>query len=248
MPTVRKTNVLLTRDYTWKFKGKSSEDTATSVLRYKDDFDGWATRCPLYGEVHPDLPAFKLIEIEADREPGDQIAVTLTYEANSFSAEYPGRPGSSEATPRYSVSITSVDEHILSSDYAVDAELSRKELDALQAISSGTMEKSDGSKYSLDITSDVATSLLAKIDKGNVDVKSNSLIYTETKLTDTLADLEFSNINKRERPPGDVPGGADNWLYIGANADPSTDGEAWTITREWQYSPNGWDEDLYPLA
>jgi hypothetical protein len=246
MSSVRKTNVLLTRDYTWKFKGKFSEDSATSVLKYKDDFDGWQTRCPLYGTAHPDLPGFVLIEIEADREPGDQIAVTLNYEVNSHTAEYPGKPGSEGATPRYSVSITGIEEHILTNAFA--SELDETEIKALLNISNGNEDKADNSKWEDDVTTANGLALLAKIRKGNVSVKSNSVIYTERKLIDGLDELNYANVNKREKPPGPVGGTATNWLFIGATADPSADGETWTMERQWQFSPDGWDTDLYPAA
>jgi hypothetical protein len=246
MPTVRKTNVLLTRDFTWKFKGKASDDNATSVLRYKDDFADWQTRCPLYGDPHPDLPDFKLTEIEADREPGDQIAVTLTYEANTFAVELPGKPGAEEPTARYSLSVTGGEEHILTSEYAEF--LDNLEQEALLAISNGNEEKADGSKWEDEVWSFKGLRLLSKMRKGNVSVKTSSVIYTERKLSASLSDLNLSKVNRRESPPGSIVGGAANWLYIGGTADPSEDGETWTIERQWQYSPNEWDEDLYPNA
>jgi hypothetical protein len=246
MPSVRKTNVLLTRDYTWKFKGKSSEDSATSVLKYKDDFSGWQTRCPLYGDEHPDLPGFVLIEIDADREPGDQIAVTLTYEIQSFSAEYPGKSGSDEPTPRYSVAINEGEEHILTSKFAEPVE--EAELKALLNISNGNENKEDGSEWQADVTSEPGLALLAKIRKGFISRISDTVVYTERKLADDLDKLDYGNINKRQKPPGPVGGTASNWLYIGGGADPSEAGETWTITRSWKYSPDGWDTDIYPLA
>jgi len=244
--TVQKTNVFLTLDYTWKFKGKFSEDSATSILKYKDDYKDWRTRCPLYGSGHPDLPGFVLIEIEADREPGDQISVTLTYEIQSHTAEYPGKPGSEEPTPRYSVAINEGEEHILTSAFADPLE--EGEIKALLNISNGTEAKEGGGSWEDDVTTETALDLLPKIRKGFISRISDTLVYTERKLSDSLTGLEFSRVNKREKPPGTVPGTAANWLYIGGGADPSEAGETWTITRNWKYSPDGWDEDIYPLA
>jgi hypothetical protein len=244
--TVQKTNVLLTLDYTWKFKGKSSEDNATSVLRYKDDYQDWITRCPLYDSEHPDLPGFVLTEIEADREPGDQIAVTLTYEIQSFSAEYPGKPGSEAPTPRYSMTINEGEEHILTSSFA--STLDEENRKALLNIANGNEEKADGSKWEDDVIQPDATVLLEKIRKGFISRISDTVVYTERKLAEDLDDLDYSNVNKRQLPPGPVMGTADNWLYIGGSADPSEAGDAWTITKNWKYSPDGWDEDIYPEA
>jgi hypothetical protein len=246
MPTVRKTNVLLTRDFTWKFKGRASEDSATSVLRYKDDFDGWQTRCPLYGEVHPDLPGFILTEIEADREPGDQISVTLNYEVNSFATEYPGKPGAEEATPRYSVSINEGEEHILTSAFADG--LTDTERKALLNISNGSESKDGGGTWEADVSSTEGLSLLAKIRKGNVARIADTVVYSERKLATSLSALNYTNVNKRQAPPGLSGATATNWLYTGGGADPSESGDTWTITRNWKFSPDGWDTDLYPLA
>jgi len=246
MPTVRKTNVALTRDYTWKFKGRMSEDSATSVLRYKDDFDGWVDRCPVYGDEHPDLADFFLTEIEAEREPGDQIAVTLTYEINSFSESYPGKPGGEEPTPRYSVAINEGEEHILTSAFA--SGITDTERKALLNICNGNEIKEGTTRWETDVTSTEGVALLAKIRKGNVSVISDTVVYTERKLADDLDALNYSNINKREAPPGLTGASAANWLYIGGGADPSEAGDTWTITRNWKFSPDGWDTDLYPEA
>lgn len=241
-----KINVLKTRDYTWKFKGKFSEDTATAVLKYKDDFDGWATRCPYYGEVHPDLPSFNLVEIDADKEAGEVIAVTLTYESYSFSAEIPGKPGSEEPTPRYSVRIAGREEHILTNPFADG--LDDTELKALLAISNGTEDKDGGGSYAADVTTTEGLAILAKIRKGNVATKTGGLVYLERKVTDSLADINFTKLYKTGAPPGPVGGAATSWLYIGADADQSTDGLFYNLERQWEYSPDGWDADLYPPA
>ena len=103
---VRKTKVLKQLDYTWDFEASAKDNSPKSVLRYKDDFSGWASRCPLFGSEHPDLPGFLLVDIKASREPGDQIAVTLHYEANAFNAAKRSLHSSASAMPSARMSRT----------------------------------------------------------------------------------------------------------------------------------------------
>jgi hypothetical protein len=240
---VRKTNVFKTHDYTWTYRATQGEDKAKSQLRYKDDFSGWASRCPLFGSEHPDLPGFALIDIAADREAGDQISVGLTYEATASTTDIPGRPGSDEATARYSVQVSGREEHILTNSFAAD--LDATELKALLAISNGNETDDAGAQWEALVKSDTGQTLLAKIRKGNVAVKSGGIVYIERKIITALSQLDYANFYKIDTPPGPASGEANSWLYLGGNAEPNADGLTWNAEKQWEFSPDGWDTDLY---
>ena len=240
---VRKTKVLKQLDYTWDFEASAKDNSPKSVLRYKDDFTGWASRCPLFGSEHPDLPGFLLVDIKASREPGDQIAVTLHYEANAFNADYPGREAADAAEPRYSVQIAGREEHILT--YSFADPLTDAERKALLAISNGSETDDSGATWESQVTSAEGLAILAKIRKGNVAYKAGGLIYTERKLITALTELEYAKIGKIDNPPGPAGGQTNSWLYISASAEPTADGKAWQAEKQWEFSPDGWDEDLY---
>lgn len=235
-------NVVKQHDYTWKYKASAGDNKASSVLRYKDAFSGWASRCPSFGDVHPDLDGFFLTDIESDREEGEQIAVTLTYELRSSSVDYPGR-SAGDPIALYSVQFAGGEEHILTNEFA--AALSATELKALLAISNGSEADEDGVKWETLVTTATGQSLLAKIRKGNVAYKTGSVIYTERKLITSLTQLEYASLGKIDNPPGPAEGGGESWLYTSANAEPDKSGNTWQAERQWQFSPEGWDPDLY---
>jgi len=237
-------NVVKQHDYTWKFKASAGDNKATAVLRYQDAFSGWASpsRCPSFGDVHPDLEGFFLTDLEADREEGEKISVTCTYELRSNTVDYPGR-SAGDPVALYSVQMAGGEEHILTSTFA--APVLEAERKALLAISNGSETDESGATWESQVTSDIGLSLLAKIRKGNVAVKIGSLIYTERKLITSLTELEYDKLGKIDNPPGPAEAGDENWLYISATADPDKNGTTWQAERQWQFSPEGWDPDLY---
>jgi hypothetical protein len=241
--SVRKTNLLKQNDATWTYSASARDGKASATIAYKDDFQGWASRCPFFGSAHPDLPGFVLKEISAAREEGDQIKVALNYEVASESTEYPGRDPSAENPEIYSVQISSREEHILANSYCDP--IPEAELKALYAISNGSKTDDAGAAYEDSVTSTEGVAVLAKIRKGNVAYKTGGLIYVARKTVKNLDEVNWAGIGKYSAPPG--PAGADpeNWLYIGATADPSDTGKFWTLERQWEFSPDGWDEDLY---
>jgi len=238
-----KLSISKANDSTWTYRASASEDKATATLRYRDDFIGWASRCPKFKSEHPDLPAFTLVEISASRVDGDLIDVDLTYEATALGTEYPGRDASDETPARYSVQIAGREEHVLTNSFA--AGLSETELKALYAISNGTEAAEDGTPYEDDVTSTNGLALLAKIRKGNTHYKTGGITYIERKVVNTLSALNTATIGKRDNPPGGVAGGAAKWLYVGATAEPQDTGETWSLERQWEFTPAEWDNDLY---
>jgi hypothetical protein len=237
-------NVDLIYDSTWEYEVTSGEDKPVALLSYKDEFEGWADRCPVVNTPHPDISSLKLHKIKATREPGGLIKVDLHYIAMTH-ADLPGRPAEgAEPTAKYYVQVGSREEHILTNAFA--AELVAEEITALYALSNGTLQDPNGASFRDQITSEVGLALLAKIEKGNTHYRTGSIIYGERKVIEDLADLELSLFGKQYMPPGPVGGDAVNWLYSSASADPvPTDDEAWQMDRQWEYSPDGWDDDLY---
>jgi hypothetical protein len=242
--SANKLNVIQQYDTTWEYEVSAGEDKPTATIAYTDDFQGWASRCPEVNSAHPDITSLKLDKIKAKRIEGDQIQVTLSYVA-MLGAAVPGKPASTEeAMAKYYVQISNREEHILTNPYA--AGLDDAELKALFAISNGTEADESGTPYENAISSTEGLSLLAKIRKGNVAYKTGTIIYGQRKVITTLEDLQFPDFGKRNEPPGPVGGTAANWLYVSASADPvSTDQVAWQCDRQWEYSPDGWDADLY---
>ena len=240
---VAKRNVVKTITSEWKYSIGASDQKATASGSYKDDFQGWADRCPLLGSAHPDIPSMILINIDASREDGDVIKIDLKYESSKL--EMPGRPGSSETIKRYAVELSNGEEHILTHTRYED--LAEIELKALFNISNGTEEGKNGD-YAGQITSELGIECLAKIRKGVVARKNAGVIWVEKFMTEDLEDINFPNFNKTELPPGGVGGAAKNWLYLGTGAVEEAAGEIYAIEKRWEYSPDGWDEDLYPAA
>jgi len=233
-----------TYDPTWEYEVSAGEDKPTALISYTDKYEGWASRCPLVNSDHPDIGALKLDKIKASRQPGGLIKVDLSY-VGSANAGVPGKsPDSEEATAKYYVQVSGREEHVLSNKYAENLET--EEITALYAISNGTLADENGTAYESQITSDVGQSLLAKIKKGNTHYTTGSITYGQRKVIKSLEDLEVLKFGKQYKPPGPVGGNAKNWLYISASADPaSTDEVAWQMDRQWMFSPDGWDDDLY---
>lgn len=246
--SVNKVNVVKTNGVDWEYEVSAGEDKPTGFITYTDDFLGWASRCPLVNSAHPDIPGLKLERIKAKRIEGDQIKVDLFYVAMAFQG-VPGKPDQSEnATAKYYVQVNSREEHILSNPYA--AGLDSTEREALFAISNGTLEDGGGNKYEVAVTSTEGVELLEKIKKGNVSYLLGTIIFGQRKVIKNISELNIENFGKRNKPP-DPPGISlggtlANWLYTSAAADPvPTDEVAWQADRQWTYSPEGWDEQLY---
>lgn len=245
--SVRKTNVIKAFDSSWDYSISAGDDKATAHLSYKDDFVGWASRCPFLNSEHPDLPGLKLSTIKASREDGEQVVVKMDYVSLGTNGA-PGKPPTAdgEATAKYYVVMNSSDEHILTSGYA--SALSETERQYLYAISNGSMEGENGQKLSDLVTSDLGKSLLEKITKGNVSFRMGGVVYGQKRVITSLATLNFPKLGKIDTPPGPVGGSTGRWLYISASAEPvPTDEVAWQADFQWQYSPltGGWDNDLY---
>ena len=238
---VRMRNVVKTEGVKWKFKTNAASDKATSRLEYTDEFEGWASRCPLIGSSDPYLPTLTLVDVDAERIPGGQIKVVLLFEARGATADFPGKRAGGPVE-RYEVRFQDGEEHILS--HSIADGLSDDEIKALFNISNGSESDEVGTKWDTLVTSDDGLKILAKIRKGNTQVVSGSLFYIARKTITDLNQLEYSKLKTIQTPPGN-PGGSGNWLYKTASAPSDADGLTYELERVYQYSPDGWDPDLY---
>jgi hypothetical protein len=245
--SVRKTNVVKTFNSTWEYEISAGEDKPKALISYEDDFVGWASRCPKVNSAHPDMPKLLLDKIKAKRIDGELIQVDLSY-TSMASSGVPGKPDAEgDPVAKYYVQLSSGEEHILTNAFAEG--LDEEELKALFAISNGNEADENNVKYEDSVTSTNGLALLEKIRKGNVAYKTGALIYGERKVITDLSSLNYLKLGKIDTPPGPVTGGAGKWLYISGGADPvSTSEVAWQMDRQWQYSPDGWDPDLYTAS
>lgn len=248
-----KINVALAYDTPWEYEGTQGSDKATATLKYKDDFSGWATRCPAYGTAHPDLTGFTLARIKASREPGDQIAVTLIFEANDFATDLPGRPGGEAANPRYSVRVSGREEPLLTIPKIGDdllSGLAEIEIKALNAIANGQETDESGAQWETQITSDPGLYLLQRIRKGNTAYKTGGVVFVERRLIKTLTDLRYASLYKIDTPPGpyaDICNVENAWLYLGGDIEPAPDGASWFAEFQWELNPDGWEVPIYGI-
>jgi hypothetical protein len=244
---VVKHNVQKTIEEGWTYKASAGSEKVSITGSYKDNFKGWMDRCPNFGSAEPSIPGMVLVDIIASEEPGDMIKVSLVYE-QTLKGDYPGRGKDHDTIKRYSVELSNGEEHILSHN-RYGSNLEDIELKALFAISNGTETKDEGAgNYADDITSELGLECLAKVRKGTVARKSCGIIWVEKFNTENLSDIEYSKFLKTELPPGGVGGSANKWLYLGTPATESEQGGIFSLEKRWEYSPDGWDAELYPPA
>jgi hypothetical protein len=231
-------------DYTWTLSIASDSSKVESKLKYVDKYDGWEKRCPTMGSEHPDLKRLYLQKMEANRVPGAQVEVSLTYLNFDETVEYPGR----KAGPivRYGMEISVSDEPLLT--HPEFQNLDEKEQMALQNMINGTLEKPDGTLWENDITSD--TDALDLVKQGITSWRCPRLIWVQsfTVKTSNFNTASATNgMGKIDAPPGGAPsGGSRNYMYIGATATPTEDGNFLNIEKRWELSgPRGWNETLY---
>lgn len=227
----------------WKFTASSGDEKAKSSGYYHDSQEGWVSRVPLFGSEDPYIPSLRLVDISAEDEEGGIMKVTLSFESASGTT-YPGRPEGAERIRRYSVSTSEGEEHILT-HARYGENLDAAELRALMAIANGSEGKDDGSSYEDDITSELGVEVLAKIRKGTIARKAFTMSWLEKSTSENLADIEYSRIHKWYKPPGGVGGEAENWLYAPPNVNETAEGGVYEFEKRWDYSPEGWDEQMY---
>lgn len=243
--SANKINVVKTEGVEWEYEISSTTDKPSATIVYTDDFQGWGSRAPLLNTPHPDLPQLLLEKIKAKRKDGDQIEVTLSYVALT-EAGVPGKPAVSDSrTSKYYLQGSTGEEHILTNAYCSD--IPENELKALFAISNGTEEDKNGNSYADTIATEKGLNVLAKIRRGTVACKAGSIVYGQRKIIKDLSELEFDYLAKiYDVPPGPVVDDGNQWLYVGGSASPvNTDQKAWEMDRQWLYSPDGWDDNLY---
>jgi hypothetical protein len=248
-----KLNVIKAFDSTWEYEASAKDDKAKAVIAYKDDFAGWASRCPKFYSEHPDLPGLQLVDLKAKREDGDQIKVNLFYEVVDWTADYPGRSAGQTPTDRFYIDPSLSDEPILTFHKAED--LTEEELNALRVYQNSDRTQAD---Y------DTAAAVLAEsangseffdaIASGQEAVRIPRVIWIRKRSVKNLNQIAFSKIGKIDDPPKDkddnpeTPSGY-NWMYLPPIVNPSADGRTYDVEERWERSDeSGWKTFFYGPA
>ncbi len=246
--SVQKINLAQTYTSDWELELEAGSNKVLGKLSYEDDYEDWMTRAPNIGSAHPDISALLLRKIKAERLQGDIVKVKLEFENNDPTATYPGRdPG---AIKRYSLETSLTEEPLLRHDAFKD--LTETEMVALQELLSSSKLTEDFTKAARTVTSAAGLKAIEKIKKGIEAFLNPGMVWVERFSTKDLEEIDLGKIRTTtSTPPGPCPssGSERNWLYMGGNANPSSDGEVWDIDKKWQLSEKGkWDSDLYPAA
>jgi hypothetical protein len=248
-------------DVNWTYRVKEGENKSELTVKYTAPFAGWGANVPTIGSASKDVRGMVLDEVEANRIEGGLVEITLKYVSKEpivdddpedpespapgtedGEIQFPGRrkgpPG-----PKYSAQIAVREEHILTSSFA--APLDDVERTALFAISNGTEADENGQKYEEKVTSALGQQVLAKIRRGNTHYYAPGVTAVQHIFARNYGALNFSSVGKRAAPGGPFGGSSSNWLYMGAEAEPTEEGQMIEIRKHWQFSADGWDSDLY---
>ena len=245
--SAKHTNVKKTPESDYKFDVAEGDQKARVTGSYKDAYEGWKTRCPLLKSPHPDDATMGLVKISAAREDGNVIKVSLEYESYTWEATYPGRPASDERIKRYDCELSTTEEPLLTNGRF--AELGDGERVALANLLNGQETKEGGGSWADDVTSELGLHALAKVRKGISAYLEPGFVWIERYVTENLEDLEMTKCGEIMDPPGPrpAPGSERNYLYLGATASNTDDGEKWNVERKWRLSGKGkWDDLYYP--
>lgn len=249
--TVVKRNVIPTADYTWTYKYRTGDDKVESRLRYKDDFDGWDRRVPAEGSEHPDIRGMYLVEIKAAKEEGGLIAVDLSYESSSWTADYPGKRKRDKSQERFQIEPSLSDEPVLSSPKA--ALLTEAEKNALSEYQGSDRGSEAYGKAAGAIESEEGLSLLNVIRKGQEAWRAPQVVWVRRRTIKSISEIPFEKIGKIDDPPKDKDGQPStpdgyNWMYLAPEVEDSPDGLTYGLVERWERSnEGGWEEFFYAL-
>lgn len=250
--SVRKTNVLKTRDHTWEYEATAKDDKAKSVLKYKDDFAGWASRCPKFYSAHPDIPGMMLVDIKAKKQEGEQIEVTLGYEVMDWTAEYPGRTPGETGTSRYYMDPSLSDEPILT--FYKFADLSDDMKAALRDYQASDRTDSDYNTCNGIVGGDEnALAFLDAMANGQESWRAPRVVWVRKRSVKNLNQIAFDKIGKIDDPPQDKDNNPEtpegySWMYLAPIVTPSADGQTYDVEERWERSDEGgWNTFFYEV-
>jgi hypothetical protein len=230
----------------WKFKISTSSNKVTASGAYEDDYVGWMLRMPALNSPHPEIPALRLKDIDADRQPGEKILVTLSYESNDPNADYPGRE--KKTIKLYSMEPGAGEEPLLTNQLFKN--FTDEEKTAALELVSSSKKPEDFDTATSKLTSSAGILFLEKVRKGIEAYRNPSLVWVERFSSKSLEDVELSKILKTtSNPPGNAPspGAERNYLRLPPSVTPNDDGESWNFENRWELSLRGkWDPDIYP--
>lgn len=248
--SARKTNVLKTRDHTWEYEASAKDDKAKSRLKYKDDFTGWASRCPKFYSAHPDIPGMQLVDIKAKKQEGDQIEVDLFYEVMDWTAEYPGRTPGERATERFFMDPSLSDEPLFT--FHKFADISDEMKSALRDYQASDRTNADYNTCNGIVGGDEnAFSFLNAMADGQEAWRAPRVVWVRKRSVKNLNEIDFDLIGKIDDPPQDkdsnpnTPEGY-SWMYLPPIVTPSADGQTYDVEERWERSDEGgWNTFFY---
>ncbi len=247
---VVKNNALLTEGALWTYEIKSGDSKAKSVISYKDDYQGWETRCPHEGSEHPDIKNLALVKINAAREEGDLITVNLTYESANWKTDVPGRSSGEKSQERFLARPSLNDEPLFT--HPKFKELSLEAQQALLTYQASERSESDYADATLVITDPLNEGVfLEAVKSGQDSWRAPQFIWSRKRIIEKIADIDLAKIGKIDAPPKDPNGDpatpADhNWLYLAPDISHSADGKSYEIEEHWHLSyKGGWDPYIY---
>lgn len=236
-------NTIQTFDYKWSYKAALSDDKVSSVLKYKDQFQGWLARTPAFKSAHPDILGLKLVEIDAEREEGGLIAVTLKYEASA--ASIPGFDNDARPS-KYHLEPTLSDEPILTFHKIQDWDDDVKQ--ALRDFLNSDRLAADYNKAlgAVGLANNDAITVLSAIADGQESYLNPQVIWSRKKQIASLSSVPLDKIGKIDIPPGDAPTPDNtNWLYLAPLISQNPEG-SFELEERWQRSyEGGWKEFFY---
>lgn len=248
--SARKTNVLKTRDHTWEYEASAKDDKAKAVLKYRDDFSGWASRCPKFYSAHPDIPGMQLVDLKAKKLEGDQIEVVLYYEVMDWTAEYPGRTPGDAATKRFYMDPSLSDEPILTFHKFADLDSTMQA--ALRDYQASDRTGDDYNTCNGIVGGDEnALAFLVAMDKGQESWRAPRVVWVRKRSVKNLNEIDFDLVGKIDEPPTDKDGNPTtpegyNWMYLAPIVTPSADGQTYDAEERWERSDEGgWNTFFY---
>lgn len=195
---------------------------------------------PRPGTPHPEIPFISVDNATAQVSEGDIAQITCNYAGTDNTSNDP-------AKTTYSLGLSLSEEPLLSHKKFKD--LTKEEIEALQAIISGKEADSSGGAYKDKVTSALGKKALEKIQRGQTSYYSPKVTWRQSTVRRaSAASSDVNKIGQIDQPDGRQPNVGDGRTWLLNGVTQTQEGSAYRIEREWIASdPGGWDEDIYNL-